>query len=91
VLEVELVTRRGCHLCDTALAMLERASEDVPLRVVLRDVDADDELRARYDWRVPVVLAAGREVAEGVITPLALRDALRAAAAREGAGPPETG
>jgi hypothetical protein len=79
-LEVELVTRRDCHLCDTALAMLRRAAEDVPMRVVLRDVDADPELLRRYDWRVPVVLAGGREVAEGVITPLALREALRAVA-----------
>ena len=79
-LEVELVTRGGCHLCDVALAMLQDASAEIPLRVVLRDVDADTELRELYDWRVPVVLVAGREVAEGVITPLALRDALRAAA-----------
>ena len=80
MLEVELVTRRDCHLCDTALAMLRNAAEDLPMRVVLRDVDADADLLRRYDWRVPVVLAAGREVAEGVITPLALREALRAVA-----------
>lgn len=78
-LEVEFVTRRGCHLCEVALAMLQDVSAEIPLRVVLRDVDADAELRRLYDWRVPVVVVSGREIAEGVITPLALREALRAA------------
>lgn len=78
-LDVELITRRDCHLCDVALAMLQRVSEEIPMRLVLRDVDADADLRERYDWRVPVVRAGGREVAEGVITPLALREALLAA------------
>lgn len=80
-LPVDLVTRRGCHLCDTALALLRAAARDLPLEVRLRDVDAEPDLLALYDWRVPVVLVRDRPVAEGVITPLGLRDALRSAAA----------
>jgi glutaredoxin len=62
--EVVLVTRQGCHLCDQALALLQ----DLNLQPELRDVDADDELYRLYDWRVPVVLADGVVVAEGKVT-----------------------
>ena len=61
---VELVTRNGCHLCQEALANLCSAG----LQVVARDVDAEPELFRLYDFRVPVVLAAGKVVAEGRIT-----------------------
>jgi glutaredoxin len=70
--EVVLVTRRGCHLCDQALSALR----ELDVEPELRDVDADDELYALYDWRVPVVLADGRVIAEGRIDREVLRKAL---------------
>ena len=60
---VVLVTRRECHLCDTALAALR----ELGIEPEIADVDADDELFRLYDWRVPVVLADGNVVAEGKI------------------------
>ena len=62
-MEVVLVTRRECHLCDSALAALR----DVGIEPEIADVDADDELFRLYDWRVPVVLVEGVVVAEGKI------------------------
>jgi predicted thioredoxin/glutaredoxin len=70
--EVVLVTRDGCHLCDEALGALR----SLGVEPELRDVDADDELHSHYDWRVPVVIADGRVVAEGRINQDALRKAL---------------
>jgi glutaredoxin len=70
--QVVLITRQGCHLCDQALDAL-RALDVEP---ELRDVDADSELYGLYDWRVPVVLVDGRVVAEGRIDQAALRKAL---------------
>jgi len=72
--EIVLVTRQGCHLCDEALAALRAVGVDPELR----DVDADDLLYALYDWRVPVVLVDGRVVAEGRIDQVMLRKALPA-------------
>jgi predicted thioredoxin/glutaredoxin len=72
--EVVLVTRQDCHLCDEALGALRALGVEPELR----DVDADDELYALYDWRVPVVMVAGRVVAEGRIDQDALRRALAA-------------
>jgi len=62
--DLVLVTRQGCHLCDQALALLRKLGLDPHLA----DVDADDELFRMYDWRVPVVLADGAVVAEGRIS-----------------------
>jgi glutaredoxin len=59
-----LVTRRGCHLCDDALALARSLGHEPELA----DVDADDRLHELYDWRVPVLLADDRVVAEGKIT-----------------------
>jgi predicted thioredoxin/glutaredoxin len=63
-MEVVLVTRQGCHLCDQALALLRELGHEPHLA----DVDTDDELFRVYDWRVPVVLADGVVIAEGRIT-----------------------
>ena len=60
---VVLVTRRGCHLCDQALAALR----ELGIEPEQRDVDADEQLHQRYEWRVPVVLLDGEVVAEGKV------------------------
>ena len=63
-MDLVLVTRQGCHLCDQALALLRELGHEPHLA----DVDTDDELFRVYDWRVPVVLADGVVIAEGRIT-----------------------
>jgi predicted thioredoxin/glutaredoxin len=70
--EIVLVTREGCHLCDDALGALR----SLGFEPELRDVDANAELYSLYDWRVPVVLVDGRVVAEGRIDPHRLRKGL---------------
>jgi predicted thioredoxin/glutaredoxin len=62
--DVVLVTRKDCHLCDLAHLLLKELGIDPRLA----DVDADDELFRLYDWRVPVVLVDGIVVAEGKIS-----------------------
>ena len=71
-MKVVLVTRRGCHLCDDALALLRELGHEPELA----DVDTDDRLHDLYDWRVPVVLLDGRVIAEGKIERTALANAL---------------
>lgn len=71
-MEVELVTRKGCHLCDDAYDLLRQLC--VEPRV--RDVDLDPELFRLYDFRVPVLLIDGRVVGEGRLDEHALRRAL---------------
>jgi predicted thioredoxin/glutaredoxin len=71
--ELVLVTRQGCHLCDQALALLRELGHEPHLA----DVDADDELFRLYDWRVPVVLADGAVVGEGRISRQQLEKTLK--------------
>jgi glutaredoxin len=58
---LQLLTRAGCHLCVVAAETVTRLGAEAGLTPELVDVDADDELRAEYGDRVPVVLLDGRE------------------------------
>ena len=58
---LQLLTREGCHLCQTAAQVLAQVAAEAGLRPELVDVDADPELQAEYGDRVPVVLLDGRE------------------------------
>jgi predicted thioredoxin/glutaredoxin len=62
-MDLVLITRQGCHLCESALNMLRELGHEPQLA----NVDADDRLFDQYDWRVPVVLLDGRPVAEGKV------------------------
>jgi glutaredoxin len=69
MLSVTLYTRRGCHLCDDALALLLRHG----LHPQLVDIDADSALRERYNECVPVVEINGRERFRGGVNEVLLR------------------
>lgn len=71
-MELALVTRRGCHLCDEALALVR----SLGLEPSLLDVDSDPALSDLYDFRVPVLLAADRLLAEGKLEHSTLARAL---------------
>ncbi len=70
---IVLYSRQGCHLCDAAAAALKRHG----LEFDLVDVDADPELRQRYDECVPVVVIDGKERFRGRVDELLLRRLLR--------------
>jgi glutaredoxin len=56
--------RPGCHLCEQALAVVERVRVRVPFALEQRDIEADDELFKRYLERIPVVAIDGTEAFE---------------------------
>jgi glutaredoxin len=58
---LQLLTREGCHLCQTAAETLARIAAEAGLVPAVVDVDADPQLQAEYGDRVPVVLLDGRE------------------------------
>jgi glutaredoxin len=67
-MKVVLYTRRGCHLCDEALAVLKRHG----LAPRLVDIDADLALRNRYNECVPVVEIDGKERFRGRVNEVLL-------------------
>lgn len=71
--QVRLYTRRGCHLCEDAKALLLRHGL-TPHEV---DIDADPQLVERYNTCVPVVVIAGKERFRGRVDEVLLRRLLR--------------
>jgi glutaredoxin len=57
VTRLTLYTRPGCHLCEDAVAVLERIGE--PFEEI--DISGDRELEAEYGDRIPVIMLDGRE------------------------------
>jgi hypothetical protein len=59
-----LYGRPGCHLCEDALAQIERVRARVPFVLEQRDIESDDEWFKRYLERIPVVEVEGQELFE---------------------------
>jgi glutaredoxin len=73
---VTLVTRVGCHLCETAEDQLRGLSRELGFTLREVDVDAGPELRKAYADRVPVILLDGREQGQFRVDEAQLRKAL---------------
>lgn len=58
--QVILYTRQGCHLCDDAWQLLQRAQQLHGFTLQAVDVDRDPALAAEHGWHVPVVVLNGR-------------------------------
>ena len=58
---VTLVTRPGCHLCETAREVVARVCADLGETWEELDMDADPALAARYAEEIPVTLVDGHQ------------------------------
>lgn len=80
MLILTLYTRQGCHLCDImhaeVTAFLAEQAPQGSVQVAPVDIDTDAALKERYDWRVPVLVAAGDIICEGRFDVAALQDFL---------------
>jgi len=63
-MDYTLITRKTCHLCQEAEAMLAEKGL-VYLRL---EVDEDENLKKQYTFRVPVLLKSGKVLLEGKFT-----------------------
>ncbi len=61
---VVVLTRQGCHLCDAAIAIIQRVCRDRAVPGLAVDVDADPALRAQYTDHVPVTFVDGVQHAQ---------------------------
>lgn len=66
--DLVLYSRTGCHLCEDARATLdallaERGAMGLPVPVLRElDIEADEELHARYALTIPVIAIGGQEL-----------------------------
>jgi len=59
VIDVELLTRAGCHLCDEMKQALKQASRGLDVQLRETDIDTDERLVARYGNDIPVLFVDG--------------------------------
>ena len=69
-IELELITRQGCHLCDEAsdvlagvISQFSAEHPTVEYRIQTVDIDQDTELLEKYSDEVPVLLLNGKQIA----------------------------
>jgi glutaredoxin len=58
--EVVVYARQGCHLCDAVKETLTQLQGDADFQWHEVDIDADPQLRQKYNDEVPVVFIDGR-------------------------------
>ena len=61
VAHLTLYSREYCHLCHDMIAALESLRGEFEFALAVHDIDADADLLARYDERVPVLTAGEGE------------------------------
>ena len=74
---VTLITRVGCHLCETAEQRLRELAGELGFGYREVDVDGSPELKRAYGDKVPVILLDGREHSQFRVDEPGLRKALR--------------
>jgi glutaredoxin len=74
---VTLYGRDGCHLCDDALAVLERIRAEEPFALEVVDIEQDPALHTRYLERIPVIALDGDELFDFFVDQRALLARLR--------------
>ena len=83
MIELRLLSRPGCHLCEEMRADVDRMLVDEAHRWEVVDVDSDDEIARRWGDSIPVLFVNGRFFAK-VRVPEARGTAASAARRRRG-------
>ena len=68
-MRVVLYSRPGCHLCETAKAVLVAELRDHPFELEEVDIQDDEALERAYGIRIPVVEIDGEERFEYEVDP----------------------
>ncbi len=76
VVVVTLYGKPGCHLCEDALAAVERVRAERTFELEQVDVSLDPVLHRRYGERIPVLELGGEELSEYYVDEAVLREAL---------------
>ena len=79
--DVTIYSRPGCHLCEEAKAQIAPLLKEFSARLIEINIDEDPQLRARYDYDVPVIFLGTRKAAKHRIDIAQFRRQLRDAAA----------
>jgi glutaredoxin len=76
-IELELMTRPGCHLCEEMKEALVEAARGLEVRLREVDISQDSELESRYGNDIPVLFVNGSKAFKHRATVQELRLRLR--------------
>jgi glutaredoxin len=62
--DITIYSRPGCHLCEEAKRQIAPLLTEFGSRCMEINIDQDPELRARYDYDVPVIFIGARKAAK---------------------------
>ena len=54
-LTLEILTKKDCCLCDEAKIIIDRVLQDYDARLIVTDIESDNDLFAQYKERIPVL------------------------------------
>jgi glutaredoxin len=80
-MQVTLYSKPGCHLCDDAKTVIERARSRYAFDIVIKDIRNDARDFAEYQFAIPVIMLNDREIARYRLTEDQLDRALERALA----------
>lgn len=71
--DVTIYSRPGCHLCEEAKMQIAPLLREFGARLTEINIDEDAQLRARYDYDVPVIFLGARKAAKHRVDPVQFR------------------
>lgn len=74
MLQLHLIVRKHCHLCDLLAVDLEQMKTRFALSYDIVDVDSSWDLISKYGNKVPVLLEQDHEIASGKVDREALSE-----------------
>jgi thiol-disulfide isomerase/thioredoxin len=74
---VEIYSRPGCHLCDTAKEVIERVRESYAFDLRVINIDTDPELEGKYGEEIPVVVINGRKAFKFYVDEIKFEDQVK--------------
>jgi glutaredoxin len=80
--DVTIYSRPGCHLCEEAKQQIAPLLKEFGAPLTEINIDDDPELRARYDYDVPVIFLGARKAAKHRVDLAQFRRQLRDARGR---------
>ena len=60
-INIEILTKKDCCLCDDAREIVKRVLPDYPANLILTDIESDPVLYETFKERIPVVRINGEE------------------------------
>tara|TARA_Y100001936_G_scaffold20184_2_gene17204 strand:+ start:4919 stop:5167 length:249 start_codon:yes stop_codon:yes gene_type:complete len=60
-IQIEILTKKDCELCDDAKKIVERVLPDFPAILKMVDIESSADLFEIYKEKIPVVLINGKE------------------------------